>query len=65
MVFHWSLSDCKYPQVSRTLLSILVDFSNAVIWSLRLSSNFQLIQAFVDRSEYTHYNWYHRHFHVP
>ena len=29
MVFHWSLSDSKSPQVSRTLLSIL---NNAVVW---------------------------------
>ena len=28
MVFHWSLSDNKFPQVSRTLLSILTDISN-------------------------------------
>ena len=32
MVFHWSLSDNKSPQVSRTLLSILANVSNAVIW---------------------------------
>ena len=32
MGFHWRLSDSKYPQVSRTLLSILVVFNNAVIW---------------------------------
>ena len=32
MVFHWSLSDSKSPQVSRTLLSILAVFSNAVVW---------------------------------
>ena len=32
MVFHWSLSDSKSPQVSRTLLSILAILSNAVIW---------------------------------
>ena len=32
MVFHWSLSDSKTPQVSWTLLSILAVFSNAVIW---------------------------------
>ena len=31
MVFHWSLSDCKSPQVSRTLLSILADLNNAVV----------------------------------
>ena len=32
MVFHWSLSNSKSPQVSRTLLSILAVLSNAVIW---------------------------------
>ena len=32
MVFHWSVSDCKIPQVSRTLLNILADLNNAVIW---------------------------------
>ena len=32
MVFHWSLSDCKSPQVSRTLLGILAVPSNAVVW---------------------------------
>ena len=32
MVFHWRLSDSKSPQVSRTLLSILAVFTNAVVW---------------------------------
>ena len=32
MVFHWSLSDSKFPQVSRTLLSILSVLNNAVVW---------------------------------
>ena len=32
MVFHWSLSDCKSPQISRTLLSILAVLNNAVVW---------------------------------
>ena len=32
MVFHWSLSDSKSPQVSRTRLRILVVLSNPVIW---------------------------------
>ena len=32
MVFHWRLSDCKSPQVSWTLLSILTVFNNAVVW---------------------------------
>ena len=32
MVFHWSFSDRKSPQVSRTLLSILAVLSNVVVW---------------------------------
>ena len=32
MGFHWSLSDSKSPQVSRTRLWILTVLSNAVIW---------------------------------
>ena len=32
MVFHWSFSDSKSPQVSRTLLSILSVLNNAVVW---------------------------------
>ena len=31
MVFHWSLSDSKSLQVSRTLLSILTNDNNAVV----------------------------------
>ena len=32
MVFHWSLSDNKSPQVSRTRLRILAVLSNTVVW---------------------------------
>ena len=32
MVFHWSLSDSKSPQVSRTRLRILAVLSKVVIW---------------------------------
>ena len=32
VVFHWSLSDSKSPQLSRTLLSILAVLNNAVVW---------------------------------
>ena len=38
MVFHWSLSDSKSPQVSRTLLSILAVFNNAVVWMVSTRS---------------------------
>ena len=32
MVFHWSLSDSKSPQVSKTLLSILAVLNDVVVW---------------------------------
>ena len=32
MVIHWSLSETKSPQVSRTVLRILADLNNAVVW---------------------------------
>ena len=32
MVFHWSLSDSKSPQVSRNFLSILAVLNNVVVW---------------------------------
>ena len=32
MVSHWSLSDSKSSQIYRTLLSILADLNNAVVW---------------------------------
>ena len=38
MVFHWSLSDGKSPQLSRTLLSILAVLNNAVVWMVSTRS---------------------------
>ena len=32
IVFHWSLSESKSSQVSKTLLSILADLNNAIVW---------------------------------
>ena len=34
MVFHWSLSDSKSPQVTRALLSILAVLNNVVVWMI-------------------------------
>ena len=34
MVFHWSLGDSKSPLVSMTLLSVLADLNNAVVWMI-------------------------------
>ena len=37
MIFHWSLSDSKSPQVSRTLLSISGDLNDDVVWMVSTS----------------------------
>ena len=37
IVFQRSLSDIKSPQVTRTLLSILIDLSNGIIWMVLAS----------------------------
>ena len=34
MVSHWSLSDYKSPQASRTLLGILADLNNFAVWTV-------------------------------
>ena len=57
MVFPCSLSDSKPPQVSGTLLSILTDLNNAVVWMVLIwDSNLQFFQfsflVFGDRSKY-------------
>ena len=70
MIFLWSLSDSKYFQVSRTLLSILATLNNAVsLDGLHSSSYFQAIQSlyqsFGDCTKSVIFNWYHSHFHVP
>ena len=38
MIYHWSLSDSKSPQVSRTLLSILVDVIDTLVWMVSAHS---------------------------
>ena len=35
--FHRNLSDSKFPEISRTLLSTLTDLSNAVVWMVSTS----------------------------
>ena len=45
MVFHWSLSDIKSPRISRTLLSILADLNNALVWMFSIRPlYFQVLQ---------------------
>ena len=77
-VFHTSVSwwfysgvsgESKSPQISRTLLNILSDLNNSVVWIVSTSSNFPVLQSlyqyFRDCSECSDYNWYHYHLHVP
>ena len=60
MIFHWSLTDSKSPQVFRILFSILVDYNNAVVlmvsfrFSISNSSSFSY-QAFGDCYKHTNY----------
>ena len=44
MIFSWKLSDNEFPQVFITLLSILADLNNAVVWMI---SARPLIQLFL------------------
>ena len=39
MAYHWRFSESKSHQVSRTLLSILVDLNNAVVWMFSTCSH--------------------------
>ena len=36
MVSHKYLSESKSPQISRTLLSILADLNNAIVWMVSI-----------------------------
>ena len=66
MVFHWSLSDSKSPQVSRTLLSILAVLNNAVVWMVPTCPPvYKSSFPFSYCSKSTNYNWYNCHLHVP
>ena len=49
--FCWSLSDSKFPQVSKTILSILCDFNNPVIGMVSIIA--PIAKSFEDRSQYT------------
>ena len=70
MVLHWRLSDSKSPQVSRTLLSILAVFNNAVVWMvstrpLTPKSSRPFNNPLVTVPKSTNHNWYNCHLHIP
>ena len=69
-VLFWSLRDSKFPQVSRSLLSILAILNNAVVWMVSACHWFLTLPAPLTNhlekySKCTNYNWYHHHVHVP
>ena len=63
MVYHWSLSESKSPRVHQTLLSFLVDLTNAVVWMVSTSRISKLLVPVPigDCTERTNSS-YHRHF---
>ena len=64
MVFHWSLSDSKSPQVSRIRLRILAFHRSAVIWIVSTCTpTSKSSRPYFAKS--TNHNWYNRYFHVP
>ena len=69
MVFNWSLSDSKSPQVSKTLLSNLAVFNNTVVWMvstlpLLSRSSSPCCNPLVTVPSVPVTIWHHRHFHV-
>ena len=63
MFFHWSLSESKSAQVSNTLLSILANLNNAIVWMV--STHPVISKSSSPCTKITNYNLYKRHFHVP
>ena len=68
MVSHWSLSDNKFLQVSRTLVFWLIFIVLSFGWCplvLLFPSHPVPLSIIWWLIECTNYNWYHYHFHVP
>ena len=69
VVFLWSLSDSKFPQISRTFLSILGDLNNAVVWMLSIlpliSYSFSPFSKPFGPFQAHQFDGYHRHPLVP
>ena len=70
MVFYWSLSASTSPQVTRTLLSNLVDLNHVVLGTVSTlavisKSSSPCTNHFGDCTKNTNYYGYNRHLHVP
>ena len=59
IVFHRSLDNSKWPQVSGTPQRILVDLNNAMVWTFDFRFH-HFFPCFWNCSKRTNYNWYHR-----
>ena len=59
MVYHWSQSDSKFPQVSRTLLSIQVNLNNAEVWMVLFYNHYYylLIRVFLHQFYLIVFHW--------
>ena len=69
MVFHWNQVTVSFRQFSRTVLSILADLNNALLWMvsiLLLNSNCSntFSNPLGTVSQCTNCKWYHHHPHV-
>ena len=68
VVFLWSLSDRKSPQVSRTFFCCLADLINVAVWmvstSLLISTSSSPFNNPFVTTQSTNYIWKKRHFHV-
>ena len=53
MVFHRSVKDSKFPQVSETLLSILADINIAVVWMISTRPLFSISSISVPNTPIT------------
>ena len=62
--FHWSTSDSKCPQLSRTLLSILASLCRVVVWMVSIFLQVSSSSSFFFwSSRISNYDWYHCHLH--
>ena len=56
--------ESEWQQVTRTLLSILADLNNTVVWMVSTRPLISLYRSFGVCTECANYSWYHRHFHA-
>ena len=69
MVFHGSLSESKFPEVSKIRLIILPNLNNAIVWMVsarsQISISFNPFSNLLGLFRAHQLKWYHCHIHVP